>query len=289
MALLQSIHRAHTSAQPLVMGVVNVTPDSFSDGGFYHEPNLAIEHALALVGEGADLLDVGGESTRPGAKPVALEEELARVVPVIRGISARTDCPISIDSTKPEVMEQALAAGASMINDVNALQAKGAIEVAKASRVPVVLMHMQGNPQTMQQKPHYSKVVEEVALFLRQRLKSCVENGMDPTQIVLDPGFGFGKALGHNIALLAQFDELVLLGHPVLAGVSRKSMLGAITGREDPKDRQAASVGAALWAANAGAAILRVHDVAATVDALAVWNALRDHKNQHLLDAGREQ
>lgn len=260
------------------MGVVNVTPDSFSDGGRYHGFEQAVAHALELEHAGADILDIGGESTRPGSEPVGVDEELARVIPVIKAIRQKTQCPISIDTTKPEVMVEALAAGADMINDVNALRSEGAIEALAGASVPVVLMHMQGQPKTMQDSPQYTDVVDDVKGFLAERLAACQAGGIDLTRIILDPGFGFGKALAHNIALLGRLEALVAMGQPVLAGLSRKSMLGAITGRDNPSDRLAGSLSAAVLAAEAGAAIIRVHDVAETVDALKVWAAVRAHQ-----------
>ncbi len=262
------------------MGVLNVTPDSFSDGGQFASRHKAVEQALRLEQEGAAILDVGGESTRPGAEPVGLQEELDRVIPVIEGIRARTQCPISIDTSKSEVMAEAIRAGANLVNDVTALKGEGATEVVAAHQVPVVLMHMQGQPRSMQQAPEYGDVVPEISEFLLERVRSCATAGIAPDHIVLDPGFGFGKTLAHNVALLAGLPQVVELGHPVLAGLSRKSMLGQITGRDDPKERVSASVAAALLAAQAGAAIVRVHDVAQTVDALKVWQAVREQQRQ---------
>ena len=272
--LEQRLQRAHATGATLVMGVVNVTPDSFSDGGKYLSPGLAVDHALELVAAGADILDVGGESTRPGAEPVAEDEELERVLPVIEGIVAATAVPVSIDTAKPGVMRRAVAEGVSMINDVNGLRAEGAIEAVAELDVPVCIMHMLGEPRTMQQNPSYDSVVDDIRDFLRERVLACEEAGIDPSRLVLDPGFGFGKTLEHNLELLARLDELVSLGFPVLAGMSRKSMLGTITGRKNPADRVAASVAAHLIAAQKGAAVLRVHDVAETVDALKVLGAV---------------
>lgn len=273
--LSQSIQRARIEGRPLLMGVVNVTPDSFSDGGLFLEPARALAHALTLVGQGADVLDIGGESTRPGAEPVGESEELARVMPVIEGIRARTDTPISIDTSKPAVMRAAVAAGADMINDVCALQAPDAAATAAELEVPVCLMHMQGQPRTMQQAPSYPKVVEDVLAFFRARTEACLAAGLRREQLVVDPGFGFGKTLEHNLALLAALGRFSELDLPVLAGLSRKSMLGAITGRERPEQRVAASLAAALLAAERGAAIIRVHDVAETRDALKVWQSVK--------------
>lgn len=257
-----------------VMGIVNVTPDSFSDGGAHASVDAAIAHGLRLVDEGADLLDIGGESTRPGAAAVDVEDELRRVIPVIERLSRETTVPISIDTSKPEVMRAAVAAGAGMINDVRALRGEGALEAAAALRVPVVLMHMQGEPRSMQDAPTYDDVVADVHRFLAERMFACEMSGIDRKRIVIDPGFGFGKTRDHNLALLAQLQRFTELGVPVLAGLSRKKTIGEITGRDVPADRVHGSVAAHLIAAQRGARIVRVHDVAATVDALKVWDAL---------------
>lgn len=257
---------------PLVMGIVNVTPDSFSDGGRFFDPAQAVAHARQLVGEGADLLDVGGESSRPGAQPVSADEELRRVLPVIEAL-AGLGVPLCIDTVKPEVMRRAVAAGASLINDIAALQAPGALEAAAESGAAVCLMHMQGEPRTMQGDPRYGDVVAEVRDFLARRVAAAQAAGIAHERIVVDPGFGFGKRLEHNLALLRHLDRLAGLGAGVLAGLSRKSMLGEMTGRK-VSQRETASVAAALLAAQNGARILRVHDVAATKDALAVWSAV---------------
>jgi dihydropteroate synthase len=261
--------------RPQVMGIVNVTPDSFSDGGHHATTAAAVAHALRLVEEGADLLDVGGESTRPGAAPVDEADEIARVLPVIEALVARTTVPISVDTHKPGVMRAALAAGAGMVNDVMALRAEGALEVVAASKAAVVLMHMQGEPRTMQEAPDYDDVVGEVHRFLTERVFACEMSGIDKRRIVIDPGFGFGKALGHNMALLAQLQRFAAIGVPVLAGLSRKSSLGQLTGR-GVDERLAASLAAHLIAVQNGARFVRVHDVAATVDALKVWAAVGD-------------
>lgn len=261
--------------RPRLMGIVNVTPDSFSDGGEFADPAHAVAHALRLIEEGADLIDVGGESTRPGAADVDSAQEIARVVPVIEALAARVAIPISVDTSKPEVMRAAVAAGAGLINDVRALRAEGALEAAADLRVPVCLMHMQGEPRTMQEAPHYGDVVAEVKRFLADRLLACEFAGIERKRLLVDPGFGFGKTLEHNLALLRALREFVALGVPLLAGLSRKGMIGALTGRDAPAQRVHGSVAAALLAAQRGAAILRVHDVAATRDALAVWHAAR--------------
>lgn len=259
--------------RPRIMGIVNVTPDSFADGGAHDNTDQAVAYALALAGQGADILDVGGESTRPGAAEVALEEELRRVIPVIERLARETDLPISIDTSKPEVMRAAVAAGAGFINDVFALRREGAMEAAAELGVPICLMHMQGEPRGMQDAPHYEDVVADVHGFLTQRIFSCEMAGISKKQIVIDPGFGFGKTSAHNLSLLAQLRRFTELGVPVLAGLSRKGTLGEITGR-GVDERIHASVAAALIAAQNGAMILRVHDVAATVDALKVWLAV---------------
>ena len=260
--------------RPQVMGIVNVTPDSFSDGGAHDTTDAAVAHALRLVEEGTDLLDIGGESTRPGAAEVEVEEELRRVVPVIERLAAQVAVPISIDSSKPEVMRAAVQAGAGMINDVYGLRREGALDAAAALGVPVVLMHMQGEPRSMQAAPQYDDVVGEVHRFLAERIFAAEMAGIAKQRIVVDPGFGFGKDTAHNLQLLAQFERFIELGVPVLAGLSRKRSIGELTGRDVPADRVAGSVAAHLIAAQRGAAIVRVHDVAATVDALKVWNAV---------------
>ncbi|WP_447939008.1 dihydropteroate synthase [Pseudoxanthomonas mexicana] len=260
--------------RPQVMGIVNVTPDSFSDGGAHDTADAAVAHALKLVEEGADVLDIGGESTRPGAAEVEIEEELRRVVPVIARLAAQVSVPISIDTSKPEVMRAAVQAGAGMINDVYGLRRDGALDAAAALGVPVVLMHMQGEPRSMQAAPQYDDVVGDVHRFLAEHIFAAEMAGIPKKRIVIDPGFGFGKDTAHNLQLLAQFERFVELGVPVLAGLSRKRSIGELTGRDAPADRAAGSVAAHLIAAQRGALIVRVHDVAATVDALKIWNAV---------------
>ena len=260
--------------RPQVMGIVNATPDSFSDGGLHFDAAAAIAQGLKLAAEGADILDIGGESTRPGAQEVPLDEELRRVVPVIERLAKETSLPISIDTSKPEVMRAAVAAGAGMINDVHALRREGALDAAAQLGVPVVLMHMQGEPGGMQAAPHYDDVVGEVHRFLAERIFAAEMAGIARKRIVVDPGFGFGKTLQHNLQLLAQLQRFTELGVPVLAGLSRKKSIGELTGREDPRERIAGSVAAHLIAAQRGAMLLRVHDVAATADALKVWTAV---------------
>lgn len=259
--------------RPRIVGIVNVTPDSFSDGGEHATADAAIAHGLKLAAEGADVLDIGGESTRPGAREVTIEDELARVIPVIEGLAKQTTLPISIDTSKPEVMRAAVAAGAGLINDVHALRRDGALDAAAALGVPVILMHMQGTPGDMQADPGYDDVVAEVHTFLAQRIFACEMAGISKKSIVIDPGFGFGKTTAHNLALLAQLSRLTELGVPVLAGLSRKRTIGELTGRE-LGERIHGSVAAALIAAQNGAMLLRVHDVAATMDALKVWSAV---------------
>ncbi len=267
---------AHTLdlARPRVMGIVNVTPDSFSDGGRFLDRDRALDHARKMLADGADLIDIGGESTRPNAPSVDQAEELLRVIPVVETL-AREGALVSIDTMKPEVMRAALAAGAVMINDVQALRAPGALEAAAATGAAVCLMHMRGSPRTMQQTPHYDDVVAEVCEFLVERARVCEAGGIARDRIVLDPGFGFGKSVAHNFRLLHELGRIVATGYPVLAGLSRKSSLGVVTGR-DPCERLASSVAAALAALTRGASIVRVHDVRETVDALAVWRAVEE-------------
>ncbi|WP_049622391.1 dihydropteroate synthase [Frateuria defendens] len=261
--------------RPRVVGIVNVTPDSFSDGGEHADAAGAVAHGLMLAEQGAAMLDVGGESTRPGAAEVPLEEELRRVIPVIEQLVARTALPIAVDTSKPEVMRAAVAAGAGMINDVYALRREGALDAAAELGVPVCLMHMQGEPRGMQAAPQYDDVVGEVHRFLADRLFACELAGLDKRKVMVDPGFGFGKTLEHNLALLRALERFTGLGAGLYVGLSRKSMIGALTGRERPAERAAGSAAAALIAAQRGALLLRVHDVAATIDALAVWQAVK--------------
>ncbi|MEA9653025.1 dihydropteroate synthase [Xanthomonas campestris pv. raphani] len=259
---------------PQVMGIVNVTPDSFSDGGQHTTVDAAVAHGLRLVAEGAAVLDVGGESTRPGASAVSLDEELQRVIPVVQALSAQTDVPISVDTCKPEVMRAAVAAGAGMINDIHALRSPGALEAAAELAVPVVLMHALSAPHAMQAEPHYDDVVAEVHRFLAERIFAAEMAGIDKRRLILDPGFGFDKSTVHNLTVLAQLQRLQEFGLPVLAGFSRKRTIGELTGRQVAADRVHGSVAAHLIAAQQGAQLLRVHDVAATVDALKVWRAV---------------
>lgn len=266
--MVSSLRDLLAAPQTAIMGVVNTTPDSFSDGGQFYAQDAAVKHALLLVEEGADILDIGGESTRPGADPVSLEQELDRVVPVIKALAQETTTPISIDTSKPEVMRAAIEAGACMINDVNALRAEGALAIAADAQCPICIMHMQGQPRTMQASPQYSDVVSDVIDFLADRMDDCVQAGIKASDILVDPGIGFGKTLEHNLKLLQvtrRFQEE--LGADVLIGVSRKSMIDAILGRA-VDERLAGSVGLAVQAALNGAKIVRVHDVAATHDAI---------------------
>lgn len=277
MSVLHAGSHRLSLARPLVMGIVNVTPDSFSDGGRLGDAQAAISHALKLQEEGADILDVGGESTRPGAAAVPPDEELRRVLPVIRALAAR-GCVVSVDTMKPDVMRAALDVGAAMVNDVMAMRAPGALDVVAAHDAAVCLMHMQGEPRTMQQAPGYVDVVAEVRQFLEGRVRACEAVGIGRERLVIDPGFGFGKSLEHNLTLLSHLDRLTQSGLPVLAGLSRKSMLGTLTGR--PVDeREFAGVAAHLVAVARGARLLRVHNVAAMRDALAIWNAVEEQQD----------
>ena len=260
--------------RPLIMGVVNVTPDSFSDGGRFFAADQAVSHGRRLAEQGADILDIGGESTRPGAQPVPLAQELERVLPVIEGLRD-LDVPLSVDTCKPEVMRAALDAGAGMINDINALQADGALAAVSSSDCAVCLMHKQGDPQNMQENPHYEDVVREVRDFLARRVEACEAAGIARERIVVDPGFGFGKRSAHNLALLRNLGALVELGVPVLVGLSRKATLGKIT-NQPVAERTIASVTAALLAVQQGVAIVRVHDVAETRAALLILGVIAD-------------
>ena len=273
MTMLRCGPHALDLTRPRVMGILNVTPDSFSDGGRFFDRERALDHARHMLADGADLIDVGGESTRPGAAPVDEAGELARVIPVIDEL-AREGALVSVDTMKPAVMRAAVAAGAAMINDVNALRLPGALEAAASTDAAVCLMHMRGEPRTMQDAPSYDDVAAEVRDFLVERAQSCEAVGIARDRIVLDPGFGFGKTLAHNLALARALPELVATGYPVLAGLSRKSSLGTITGRPG-SERLAASLAAALAAIARGASIVRVHDVRETVDALKVWTAIQ--------------
>jgi dihydropteroate synthase len=262
-------------SRPRVMGVLNVTPDSFSDGGQWLEPELALEQALRMVEQGAAIIDVGGESTRPGAAAVSVQEELRRVVPVIEALHAHCPVPVSIDTRKPEIMQAAVEAGAGMINDVNALQAPRAMKLAVALGVPVCLMHMQGTPQTMQEQPGYRDVVSEVCSYLENRAQACVDAGMNHERILLDPGFGFGKNTLHNLLLSQQLDTLVQLGYPVLVGFSRKSLIGHVMGLPVDK-RLHPGIALAVLAVWQGAMLVRTHDVQATREAIEMCHAVHE-------------
>jgi dihydropteroate synthase len=267
------LNRTIDLTRPVVMGILNVTPDSFSDGARYASADAAIARALRMVEEGAAIIDVGGESTRPGAEAVAADVEMARVLPVIQGIAAASSVAISIDTSKPEVMESALAAGACIINDVYALRATGARDVAAQAHAGVVLMHMQGEPRTMQKNPHYDDVVSEVRQFLEAQRDACVAAGIDAGAIAVDPGFGFGKGLPHNLALLRDLERFAELNLPLLIGVSRKSVIGKILGR-GIDGRLYGGLGLAAWAVAHGARIIRTHDVEATRDAIGAVSAV---------------
>ena len=258
-----------------VMGILNVTPDSFSDGGRYNTVEIALARAREMVADGAAFIDVGGESTRPGATPVSVEEELERVCPVVEAIARDLDVVVSVDTSSPQVMAEVVKLGAGMINDVRALQRDGAPEVVASAGVPVCVMHIQGEPDTMQDDPRYRNVRREVSSFLTERMRVIEKAGVRPDNIILDPGFGFGKSPQHNLQLLASLEQLQLLGHPMLVGMSRKSMLGHITGR-DVSERLPASLAAATISAMKGASIIRVHDVRETVDAVKVVTAMEE-------------
>ncbi len=260
---------------PQVMGILNTTPDSFSDGGVFFSPDAAINQARHMFQAGAAIVDVGGESTRPGAQPVPLQEELDRVIPVVEGLHAELPVIVSIDTSKPEVMREAVKAGAGMINDVTALRQDGAIAVAAECNVPVCLMHMQGQPRIMQKQPRYHDVVGEVTAFLRSRINACLGAGIRREQLLLDPGFGFGKTLAHNLQLLNRLPDITVLGFPVLVGVSRKSMLGTLLDERPVQGRLYGSITAATVAAWLGASVVRAHDVGPTVDALKIAAAVK--------------
>ena len=264
--------------QPIIMGVLNVTPDSFSDGGKFFGSSSAIEQAKSMVDNGAGIIDVGGESTRPGALSVSVNDELKRVIPVIEVLTKEINIPISIDTSKPEVMEQAVESGASIINDVNALRAEGAVEMAAKLKTDVCLMHMQGSPRTMQNHPTYKDVVEDIKFFFKRRIEVCEAAGIELSSITLDLGFGFGKNLGHNIALLKNLSEFQEFGVSILAGLSRKSMIGTLLGDKDVDSRMIGSVTAALIALENGADIIRVHDVSETNDAIKVWHQIKNFR-----------
>ncbi|CAI3953735.1 MULTISPECIES: dihydropteroate synthase [Alteromonas] len=264
-------------SQPQVMGILNVTPDSFSDGGKHTNVSQALDHALRMIEEGATFIDIGGESTRPGAPDVSLQEELDRTIPVIEAVAKNTPCVISIDTSKADVMREAVKAGAGLINDVRALQEPGALQVAAEAQVPVCLMHMQGQPRTMQQSPEYDDVVNDVGQFLLARTKVCEEAGIAKDKILFDPGYGFGKSLEHNYTLVKHLPSLMKLGYPVLVGMSRKSMIGNLLNRK-VDERLAGSISLATIVAQMGAQIVRVHDVKETADAVNIVKMLNSVK-----------
>ena len=280
MTVLDCAGRPLDLRRPAVMGILNVTPDSFSDGGIFLSPDQAVARALRMAEEGADIIDIGGESTRPGAQPVSAPAEIGRVVPVVEALRRKISVPISIDTSKPEVMRAAVAAGAGLINDVRALRGPGALEAAAELEVPVCLMHMRGEPRTMQENPRYDDVVAEVAAFLGERLQAAQARGIPASRLVIDPGFGFGKTLEHNIELLRGLKQLQGLGAPVLVGLSRKSMIGKALGLQVDQ-RLHASVALAVMAVEQGARIVRVHDVGPTVQALRMWAAVNPEHEEH--------
>jgi len=265
-----------SSNKPIIMGILNTTPDSFSDGGKYTSIDTALAQALKMQREGAGIIDVGGESTRPGAQDVSIEDELSRVIPVIESIRQLSDVCLSIDTSKPEVMRAAVNAGASLINDVNGLRGSGALAVCAELDVPVCVMHMQGEPRTMQANPVYKNVVDDIKQFFEARIQQCVEAGIKRENLILDPGFGFGKTLQHNLLLLKNLNQFESFGRPLLVGLSRKSMLGKILDDTEPENRLYASVAAAVLAQTRGASIFRVHDVRPTADAMKVCQAMSE-------------
>ena len=265
-----------SSNRPQVMGILNVTPDSFSDGGHFNQVDKALYHAEQLIQEGADIIDIGGESTRPGSEGISVQEELDRVIPVLQALRSRFDIKLSVDTSKPAVMQEAITAKVDMINDIYALQAPDALVVCAASDVSICLMHMLGEPRTMQHQPHYHDVVQEIIDFFKQRIEACEKAGITIDRLILDPGFGFGKSLEHNQKLLQHLNQFRVLNRPILAGLSRKSMIGAWLGNKSVSDRLHGSVAAALLAVMQGACIVRVHDVGATVDALKIAQVVKD-------------
>jgi dihydropteroate synthase len=280
MTILQCGARQLDLARPVLMGILNVTPDSFSDGGHYLTPQAALAQARRLYAEGAGLIDVGAESTRPGANAVSVQEELDRTLPVVEAIARELDVIISVDTSAPEVMREAAVRGAGFINDVRALQRNGALEAAAATGLPVCLMHMQGDPVTMQKRPRYADIIAELDNFFAQRVAACAAAGLSAEKIIIDPGFGFGKSLEHNLLLLNSLGHFSALGRPILAGLSRKSMLGSLLGGAAVDQRLHASTAAAVVAVMNGASIVRVHDVKATHEALALATALLEIKNK---------
>ncbi|MBV7387898.1 dihydropteroate synthase [Pasteurellaceae bacterium TAE3-ERU1] len=268
--LLQANNRTLDLNRVQIMGILNVTPDSFSDSGQFYDFDRAFRHVETMLSEGASIIDIGGESTRPGAAEVSVDEELARVIPLVEAVRARFDCWISVDTSKGEVMREAAAVGMDLINDVRALQEPGALQSAVALDLPVCIMHMQGQPRTMQQNPHYDDVTREVTDYLNARAQACIDTGIRKENIILDPGFGFGKTTEHNYQLLQQLDTLCAVGYPVLAGLSRKSMIGNVL-HNDVGDRDLGTAVASLLCAMKGAQIVRVHNVKAMAQALTIW------------------
>lgn len=260
----------------IIMGILNVTPDSFSDGGQFAQPDQALKQAEQMIQDGAEVIDVGGESTRPGAKEVSLAQELERVIPIIEALNQRFDVTLSVDSSKAMVMQEAIKAGASLVNDVRALQEEGALEVCAKSDVDICLMHMQGEPRSMQQEPQYNDVVAEVSQFFDARIAACEQAGIDRKRLILDPGFGFGKTLAHNLSLLRNINHFMAYKLPILAGLSRKRMIGTLLNDAPVDERVTGSVTAALYAIQQGAHIVRVHDVKQTADAIRIWQAINN-------------
>ena len=276
MALLHLTHGSLDLSCPQIMGILNVTPDSFSDGGSYQTVSMAVDHCARMINDGAAIIDIGGESTRPGAAQVSAQEEMDRVLPAVEALRARFEIPISLDTSTPELMQAGIQAGADLINDVRSLTRPGALAAAVDLQVPVCIMHMQGDPQTMQDKPHYDNCVREIKESLIQRAVQCEDAGIKRENILIDPGFGFGKTVSDNYALLKHLPELAALPYPLLIGLSRKSMLGAVINEPDPKKRGLASAAAALMCAERGAAVIRVHDVKETAQVLALYRALQE-------------
>ncbi len=270
--------KSNNAQLPKIMGIVNVTPDSFSDGGQFLSTSKAIEHALRLVEEGADIIDIGGESTRPGAETIPVEEELKRVIPVIEGLSKRTTTKISVDTRKAQVMEQAIEAGCHIINDVSALTYDDmSLSVLEKSKIPVILMHAKGTPKNMQDAPQYEDVIEEITQFFTSRISACLEQGILKENIIIDPGIGFGKTLDHNLSIMKNIDKFLHFEPPILIGASRKRFIGELTNANKTEDRLGGSLATAIWCADKGANILRVHDVAATKQALDIWAAFTNN------------
>ena len=271
---MKTVDQLFDLTRPSIMGILNVTPDSFSDGGQFNNPDMALSHAMQMVRDGADIIDIGGESTRPGAAVVSLQEELDRTIPVIEAIRKESSVAISIDTSQPQVITEAAKAGVDLINDVRALQVEGAVTAAAKTGLPICLMHMQGQPENMQDNPSYNDVLQDIRAFFNVRIDACVSNGISQQQILLDPGFGFGKTLEHNYQLLGSLQDLNILQLPLLVGMSRKRMIAEVLDNCEPQDRLFGSVAAAVLAAEKGAKVIRVHDVKATADAMKVVMAM---------------